>query len=120
MRKWGFFLILSLIFIACSPKTIPVVDIDVSTRGGKAPLSVVGYVFFNVNYKCADIQWIYWYQGFEADKNESKEKVCNAKAATHQFGFLIPGNVKILITVKVGNKRYLRVFNIIVGESSSF
>jgi len=116
MRKFLILLFITFLFFSCAPKTTPDVDIDISPRVGKAPLEVVGYIFFNVDYSCAEVEWSYWYGEFESTRNISKEEVCNAKVATHQFGFITPGRVTILISAKLNGKKYSRAFNVIVSE----
>ncbi|GEM_PF-2416937 len=120
MRKLALFALIILVFLfssSCSTRTLSDVDIDISTRKGKAPLSVVAYVFFNIEYECATLRWIYWYKGFETDKNEMDEKVCGAKVATHEFGFLSPGQANILVYVKIGEREFSRRFTVLIGES---
>ena len=95
---------------------MPPVQIDLSTHSGKAPLEVVGYVFFSMDYRCAEITWQYWYSGFSMDKNEYREKVCNRKVVTHEFMFTVPGRVSVQVLVKVNGKTYRRRIAVNVGE----
>lgn len=118
MKKLALIPVLFLTLSSCAPRTLADVEIDISTIRGKAPLAVVAYVFFNIDYKCANIKWIYWYRGFETDRNEMVEKVCGAKVATHEFGFLSAGQVNVLVYVKIGERRFSRKFTIVVGEPS--
>ncbi len=114
MRK--FILIVALFLAGCQPSTTPPVYMDLSAHYGRAPLEVVGYVFFYEPYKCAEITWQYWYSGFSMDKNEAKEKVCGKKMVTHEFIFTVPGNVNVQILVRYGDKTYQRRFRVKVSE----
>ena len=102
--------------LGCAPRSVPPVQIDLSTHSGKAPLEVVGYVFFSMDYRCAEITWQYWYSGFSMDKNEYREKVCNRKVVTHEFMFTVPGRVSVQVLVKVNGKTYRRRIAVNVGE----
>ncbi len=117
-NKFLYYSLLAIVLSFCSPYSKSGIDIDVSRRAGKAPLSVVAYIFFNRNYKCADISWSYWYKGFSSDKNEMKEKTCGKRVATHEFGFINPGQVNILIIVKLKNQTISKKFTIRVEESN--
>ncbi len=119
MRK-GFIFSLWLIITAgaagCGPRSLPPVQIDLSAHYGRAPLEVVGYVFFSTDYRCAEITWQYWYAGFSMDKNEYREKVCNRSVVTHEFMFTVPGKVNVQVLVKVNGKTYRRRIGVNVGE----
>ncbi len=119
MRKDFFPIFLAITifgFTGCSPKTLPPVQIDLSTHYGRAPLEVVGYVFFSRPYDCARITWQYWYAGFSMDKNEYREKVCNERVVTHEFLFTVPGKVNVQVLVKLKEKTYRRRIQVNVGE----
>ncbi len=110
------FFLAVLLLVGCQPRTKPPLYIDLSTHHGKAPLEVVGYVFFYEDYDCAEVVWAYWYSGFSMDKNEASEKVCGKKVVTHEFMFTVPGWVKVQILVKYKGKKIQRLFSVSVEE----